>query len=239
MKIILVGASSGIGRELALYYARQGHDVGITARREPLLTEMQQQYPDRIRIACFDVTELGTTNEQLQLLADQLGGLDLLIYNAGIGIINKAFELGVEQQMVQLNVVAFTQVTNWAIHYFQKQRSGHFVSISSVAALRGNGLAPAYGASKAFQSNYMEGLQHKISKSKQTGIYITDIRPGFVDTPMTKQNPVMFWVATPQKAAQQIAYAIAARKRVAYITRRWVLVAILMRLVPRWLYLRT
>lgn len=112
--------------------------------------------------------------------------------------------------------------------------SGQLVGISSIAAIRGDGDAPAYSASKAFVSNYMEGLRKKVTKLGLI-ITVTDIQAGFVDTAMAKGDG-LFWVASPQKAAQQIYNAIERKRKHVYITKRWRLVGWLMKAMPAFIY---
>jgi short-subunit dehydrogenase len=130
--------------------------------------------------------------------------------------------------------MGFVKIASFSFNYFRKQRHGQLAVISSVAALRGNSFAPAYSASKAYVSNYAEGLNIKARKLK-VDIVVTDIRPGFVKTSMAKGEG-QFWVAPVEKAARQIRTAIAAKKRVAYITKRWWLIAAIMKRVPFWIY---
>ena len=234
-RIIIIGASSGIGKELALRYAASGNRVVITGRRSELLEEIKAIYPGTITTACFDVT--GTDNEKHfhQMIKD-LGGLDLFIYNSGFGEPSETLEVKTELATTLTNTVGFVELAGYAFIHFMQQGSGHIVVTSSVAALRGNSWTPAYSASKAFISNYAEGLVIKARKSGKN-IVVTDLRPGFVDTRMAKGNG-RFWVASPQKAAVQIITAIEKKKRVAYITQRWWLVAQIMKMVPFSLYRR-
>ncbi len=113
---------------------------------------------------------------------------------------------------------------------------GHIVGVSSIIALRGSDIVPAYSASKAFMSNYLEGLRKKAFKDK-SAITVTDIRPGFVDTEMAKAEQ-KFWVASPTQAAEQIYSAIQRKKSYAYITRRWILIGWLLKILPNWIYYR-
>lgn len=135
-----------------------------------------------------------------------------------------------------MNVKAFNKVVIWAFHYFEKQKTGQIAVISSIAGLRGGGIAPAYNASKAYQINYLEGLRQKVRKQK-LAISITDARPGFVDTAMAKAEE-KFWMATPEKAALQIFNAIKTKKNVIYITKRWRIIAWFLKLMPSYLYER-
>lgn len=234
-KIIIVGASSGIGREIACRYAGIGHKIGITGRRENLLNEVKQIFPENIFISCFDVMQ-HNNEEKINTLIDELGGLDLLIYNSGYGDPSSELKWEIEEQTTKTNVNGFIQIVAYAFNYFVQQGFGQIAITSSVAALRGNSWAPSYSASKAFMSNYAEGLSIKAKKLK-TEIVITDIRPGFIDTKMAKGNG-RFWTATAEKAARQIINAIEKKKRVAYITKRWWLVAQIMKLLPYSIYRR-
>lgn len=234
-RIIIIGASSGIGKELAIRYAEKGNYVGITGRRHSLLQEIKERFPHNIVTACFDVT--GADNQHhVQQMIDALGGLDLFIYNSGFGEPSQNLNLTTELETTKTNVHGGVELTAYAFNYFVKTGKGQIALTSSVAALRGNSWAPAYSASKAFLSNYAEGLNIKSRKLKKE-IVVTDIRPGFVDTNMAKGNG-RFWVASPQKAAVQIIGAIERKKRVAYITKRWWLVAQLMKRIPFALYRR-
>jgi len=165
-----------------------------------------------------------------------MGGMDLFIYNAGFGEPSEAFQLEKEIASTEINVNGCVALVGAAFQYFLQQGHGQIVLTSSVAAIRGNSWAPAYSASKAFHSNFAEGLNIKAMKMGKD-IQVTEIRPGFVDTKVAKGNR-RFWVATPQKVAAQMIKAIERKKRVAYVTRRWWLVGQLLKLIPFWLYRR-
>lgn len=234
-RIIIIGASSGIGKELALRYAAAGHQVGITARRSPLLQEIQQAYPTQIQVSCFDCRATDASKKLDQLIAS-LGGMDLFIYNAGYGNPAKAYDLPTEILTTEINVLGGVAMVGAAFQYFLQWGGGQIAITSSVAGLRGNSWAPAYSASKAFLSRYAEGLNIKARKLGQQ-VFVTDLRPGFVNTKPGQGNK-RFWVATTQQATLQIMQAIDQRKRVAYITKRWRLVAWLLKRVPFRLYRR-
>ncbi len=235
MKIIIIGATSGIGKELALSYAQKGHQVGITGRRQNLLQELKMAYPSTLFTSSFDVT--GTENiKHIHDLISDLGGLDLLVYNSGFGEPSEALIQETEIITTKTNVTGFVEMVAFAFTYFVQQGHGQIAVTSSIAALRGNGWAPAYSAGKAFMSNYAEGLNIKACRLKKD-IVVTDIKPGFINTKMAK-GLRRFWVASPQKAAKQIEASIRKRKRIAYITRRWWLVAQILKIIPYWLYRR-
>lgn len=234
-KIIIVGASSGIGCEIACKYVANENKVGITGRRENLLNELKKKYPDQIFVSSFDV--MSSDNQQkIKQLIEELGGLDLLMYNAGYGDASKELNFEIENTTTKTNVNGFVEIVNYAFNYFIQQGYGQIAITSSVAGVRGNGWAPAYSASKAFMSNYAEGLNIKAKKLKKD-IVITDIRPGFINTKMAKGNK-QFWVVRKEKAVIQIINAIKKRKRVAYISRRWWLIAQIMKLMPYAVYRR-
>jgi short-subunit dehydrogenase len=234
-KVIVVGATSGIGRALAFKLAAEGYIVGITGRRLELLNELKSQNPERFVVSAFDVTNLTKVQACLDQLTTELGGLDLLILSSGTGKINPSLDNSIERYTNEVNIAGFTAVSNWAISYFEKQGYGHFVAITSVAAIRGSRHAPAYNASKAYQVNYLEGLRQRVFHLKKP-ITITDIRPGFVDTAMASGK--VFWMAPVDKAASQIVQAINAKRDVVYVTKRWRLIALLLRGLPGWLYKR-
>lgn len=229
-KAIIIGASSGIGKSLSEVLIQNNYSVGITGRRIELLKSIQGQYPDQIYYTKLDVQDVSSINTACHELTTKLGGLDLLIISAGIGEINKKLDFSIDKDVLLTNVTGFTAVANWAMNYFKSQGSGHLVNISSIAGLRGNGDAPSYNATKSFQVNYFEGLRLNAYKSGNP-IYVTDVRPGFVDTAMAKGDG-LFWVAPVEKAALQIYSAIKRKKKVIYITRRWRIIALLLRLLP-------
>jgi len=231
---IIIGATSGIGNALAKRLVGDGYTVGITGRRTELLESLKAENPERFLVRTHDVTDVEGSINTLENLAGELGRLDLLVLCAGMGDHNELLDCAVERRAIDTNVLGFTAVVDWAFAFFQKQKHGHLVAISSVAGLRGHGFWPAFGATKAYQISYAQSLQHRAAKLK-VPIFVTDIRPGFVDTAMAKGEGV-FWVAPVDKAARQIHRAIVKKKKVAYITRRWRFVAWLMKRMPNFIY---
>jgi short-subunit dehydrogenase len=235
-RAIVIGATSGIGRQLVKILVNKNYIVGATGRRKNLLAELQQEFPERIFTSAFNVADASAVTKNLENLVRETGGLDLLIFSAGTGHLNPALDFALEKDAIDTNVFGFTQVADWTFNFFEKQKSGQFAGISSIAGLRGGRHAPAYHATKAFQINYLEGLRQKAKKSNLP-IFITDIRPGFVDTAMAKGAGI-FWMASVDKAAAQIWRAIENKKPVAYITRRWAMVALIIQWIPRAIYQR-
>ena len=234
-KIIIVGASSGIGLAIAIEYVNKGWKVGITGRRESLLQELKERYPDQVALSCFDVRNEKAT-EYLDRLIEEMGGMDVLLYNSGYGETSMNLVPSIETQTTETNVDGFVRIVVHAFNHFVQECNGQIALTSSVAALRGNSWGPAYSASKSFMSNYAEGLNIKARKLKKD-IIITDLRPGFVDTHMG-QGKGRFWVSSPENAARQMFAAIEKKKRIAYITRRWWIIGQVMKILPFGLYRR-
>ena len=209
-KAIIIGATSGIGKELAKLLTENGYLVGITGRRTELLTEIQKQNPKLYRIRNFDITEIEKIETKLNELTEEIGGIDLLILSSGIGDINVELNFEIEKRTIETNVLGFTCVSDWAFNYFEKQKCGHLVAVSSIAGIRGSRQATSYNATKAYQINYLEGLRQK-AKNLKMKIFVTDIRPGFVNTEMAKGEG-LFWVAPVEKASIQI-YSEILKKR--------------------------
>ena len=232
-KAIIVGASSGIGKALVRELVKYNYSVGITGRRDALLLKLQKEHPEQIHYVTSDCTKSYALKD-IEKLTKQLGGLDLFIISAGRGTINLKLDFDLEDQINKLNVIAFTNLVNWGMLFFEKQGYGHLANISSVASQRGGGLAPAYHASKAYQASYLEGMAQRAAHSK-SNIDITDIRPGFVRTPML-QGKKMFWTSTKEKAAVQIIKAIKRKKRIVYITKRWRFAAWVFRKTPWFIF---
>lgn len=232
---IIVGASSGIGEALARLLSDEGYRVGICARRGELLRAIQSDLPG----SAVKEMNVGKPDEAIALfreLLGEMGGAGLVVISAGTGFINPKLEWHKEQTTIDVNVSGFCAMANAAIEHFVERGGGHLVAISSIAALIGSSQAPAYGASKAFVSNYLEGLRG-MARRLRLPITVTDIRAGFVDTAMAR-GPGIFWMASREKATRQIYEAIAQKRACVYVTRRWRLIAWLLRIVPHSLLLR-
>lgn len=234
-KAIVIGASSGIGPALAIELSKSGYQVGITGRRKIELEALKSLKPESFHISAFDATSTNSS-ATLESLVTKLGGLDLLVISSGTGELNPTLDFKLEKPSISLNVKAFTRITDWAFNHFKAEGNGHITAITSIAGLRGGRHAPAYNASKAYQINYLEGLRQK-TVAEKLNIAITDIRPGFVDTAMAKGEG-QFWVASPEKAAHQIMNFIRRKKDVGYVTKRWIIFAWLLKILPRSIYKR-
>jgi short-subunit dehydrogenase len=233
-KVIIIGSTSGIGKGLAECFAANNYKVGITGRRKELLIELKDKNPDAYLIKVIDVTDTSSSIQQLEELTNEIGGLDILVISSGIGEINEALDFEIEKQTIDTNILGFTSIADWTFNYFEKQQSGHLVVISSIGGIRGSRQAPANNASKAYQINYPEGLRQKAAKLK-IPIFITDILPGLVDTKMAKGEG-LFWVMPLEKAVHQMYHAIIRKKKVVYVTKRWRLIAFVLKILPRGIY---
>ncbi len=234
-KAIIVGATSGIAGCLARQYARQGWSLGLTGRDAERLKRLEEELHAETTTIEMDLADSGLARKQFEKLAEQMNGVDLVIIAAGTGHIDPELPWEKELETIATNVEGFAAIAHASIMLFERKGYGHLAAISSVAGIRGGG-APAYNASKAFVSNYLQGLRYRAYRSGKP-IYVTDIQPGFVDTPMA-QGDGLFWVSSPEKAAMQIYRALERRKRHCYVTRRWRLIAWVLKILPEPLYLR-
>jgi short-subunit dehydrogenase len=150
----------------------------------------------------MNVTEPEEASRILEALIAQFGKLQLIIINAGAGHFNPDLEWKLEEQVIKTNVLGFTALACVANKYFERRGAGQLVGISSISALRGHRLATSYAASKAYISKYLEGLNQRFVHAGLP-IVATDVQPGFVDTPMSRQSPRRFRIANPEKAANR------------------------------------
>ena len=236
-KIIIIGATSGIGRGLAEVYSQEDYLIGITGRRENLLEEVCARDKDKLFYQVCDITDTQATISSLETLTRKMGGMDILIICAGTGELNPELSYQLEEPTLLTNVIGFTNIADWGFRYFEQQKSGHLVTISSVGGTRGSGIAPAYNASKAYQINYMEGLRQKATKSPYS-IYTTDIRPGFVATDLLNDGKHYPMLMKADKVGWHIARALKNKRRVVIIDWRYRILVFFWRMIPRWLWKR-
>ncbi len=234
--IIIIGATSGIGRALFEKYAADGNCIGIVGRRTHLLDELRQEYPDTTVTATADITKQDEIARAIESLRAELKDIDLAIVCSGTGDINASLDYDVERPTIDTNVTGWTYVIDTLYHIFEQRGHGHLVAITSAGGLRGEPMAPAYSATKAYQINYMEALRKKAFKSGGK-VIVTDIRPGLVNTAMAKGEG-LFWVMPVEKVASQICAAIRKRKSKVYVTKRWHVLAIINKNLPFILYKR-
>lgn len=159
----------------------------------------------------------------------------MYFHASGIGYQNSSLEAQLELATVQTNALGFTRMISAAFRYFSLHGGGHIAAVSSIAGTRGLGVAPAYSATKALQNVYLESLA-QLAHMRSLSIHITDIRPGFVRTPLLGENPRFPMLMSVQTVANQIVEALYHRRRVVVIDRRWQLLTFFWRLVPHWIW---
>ena len=232
---IIIGASSGIGWELAVQLAAKGYQLGLVARRREKLELLSSSLPGNHFVVQADVSEAEQAQGALSELIETMGNVELIVLNSGVGQQEKKLDWDVEREMIDVNIRGFAALTVVSMNYFRQRGNGHLVGISSVAAHMSGGLAPTYAATKAFVSSYLNGMRSRAEYSKLP-ITVTTVEPGFVDTPMVQGSPI--WTATVEKAVAQLVPAILNKKGHIYITKRWRYVAWLLNLMPKWLMRR-
>ncbi|MBQ6768960.1 MAG: SDR family NAD(P)-dependent oxidoreductase [Prevotella sp.] len=234
MNVIIIGATSGIGKALFEKYATDRNHVGIVGRRTNLLEGLREQYPANTLTATADITKTDEAERAIRDLSTRLDHVDLAIVCSGTGEINPTLDYALERPTMDTNVTGWTFVVDTLYHLFEQQGHGHLVAITSAGGLRGEPMAPAYSATKAYQINYMEALRKKAFKAGGK-ITVTDVRPGLVDTAMAKGDG-LFWVMPVEKVVRQICSAIRKRKSKVYVTKRWHVLAIINKNLPFALY---
>jgi len=233
-KIIIIGATSGIGEELARQCVEKEYVTGGTGRRVERLENLKSELGNYFSYAEMDVTKFKDARKQLHKLIDELGGMDIIVLNAGISNYPSSSITSMEQKIIDVNVSGFVQLFVEAFNYFRKQGHGQIVGVSSIASLFGSSRAAPYSSSKAFISTYMQAYRQRCNKMNKD-ISITDVKPGFVKSEMTEGKKGMFWVGETEIAVRQMLKDIEKKKSYSYVTRRWRLVAWLIKLTPNWL----
>ena len=239
-KAIIVGASSGIGLEVARLLLAEGWQLGVAARREDLLLALQAEAPDRVQVMTIDVTQ-PDADERLMTLIDRMGGIDLYFHASGFGRQNRTLELDIELKTVETNALGFTRMIGAAYRYFATrstpQASFTIAAITSIAGTKGLGPAPSYSATKAMQATYLEALE-QLAHQRGLPIHFLDIRPGFVDTALLNSDFPYPMLMQPETVARDIVRSINKGRHVRIIDGRYRILTALWRLIPRWLWRR-
>lgn len=264
-KAIVMGATSGIGMEVASLLAQRGWQVGIAGRRVERLEEVKRNTnllisespkASKGEIACYqqiDVTSQEAPSLLLKLI-EKLGGMDLYFHSSGIGWQNNSLDIEKEMKTVETNGLGFVRMVDTALNWFAQQNQGQepgqgqrqgkdrscdtyrIACITSIAGTKGLGAAPAYSATKRFQNHYLECLTQQ-AHMRHLPIAITDIRPGFVKTDLIAGSNYPLQL-TPQKVALQIVNAIERGKTVKTIDWKYSILVSLWRMIPRWIWTR-
>ena len=221
-RAIVIGASSGIGAALVSELTKRGYLVAALARRADMLQELcdtaslsaapgvyARPYP-------HDVTDFDAIPELFDQIVADLGGLDMVIYNAGVmpAVGLDEFDFGKDKFQIEVNLLGAMAWLNLAAMRFQASKQGNIVAISSVSGDRGRRVNPAYHTSKGALSIYMESLRNRLT---QHGVAVTTIKPGYVETSMLEQVPNPRGAISAAVAADKIITAAEKGRQVAYI----------------------
>lgn len=234
-RAVIVGATSGIGREVALLLLQKGWQVGVAGRRQEALQALCEAHPGQTQYEVIDITR-PQAEEKLLALVDKLGGMDLYFHASGIGFQNQALEAETELRTLQTNGEGFVRMTGAAFRYFAAQGGGRLGAISSIAGVKGLGAAPAYSATKRMQNTYLDALA-QLAHMRKLKIRITDIRPGFVDTALLGDKPYPFTMP-PAKVAREIVRSLERGRRSRVIDWKYRIGVFFWRLIPRCLWER-
>ena len=235
-RAIVIGASSGIGREVCLRLLQDGWTLGIAARRLEPLNEIKESYPQQVEVAVIDITK-ENAGELLQQLIDRLGGIELYFHASGIGKQNLSLQEEIEMSTVATNGFGFTKMVGTAYRYMAEHGGGTIGVISSIAGTKGLGASPAYSATKAFQNKYIEALEQQ-AKLRKLNIHFTDIRPGFVATALLDGGQGYPLLLRPENVAKEIVSSLYKKRHVRVIDWRYRILTPLWRMLPRWLWVR-
>ncbi len=232
-RIVIIGASSGIGKKVAEDFAQAGWDVAIAARRADKLKAIAQKYPESMIYKAIDVTEDDAV-ERFNDLIEENGGMDVLLFASGVGFTNPELLPGKDDEILEVNVKGFTRIINAAYIYFKNTanlRRGRIAAITSVAGTKGIGIAATYSASKRYQQNYLQAID-QLAHIQHVDVGITDIRPGFIRTDLLDPNRAYPLTMAVDYAAPKIEKAILRGSRVATIDLRWSIIDTLWRMIP-------
>lgn len=237
-RVVIIGASSGMGLEVAKLLLAEGCHLGVAARREDRLHALKQLAPDRVVVQAIDVTADDAAT-RLRELIERLGGMDLFFYASGIGKQNRTLTPEIELNTMNTNGMGFTRMIGEAYRYFAERGEGHIAAITSIAGTKGLGPAPSYSATKAMQNVYLQALKQQ-ANARGLKIRFTDIRPGFVDTDLLAGDFRYPMMLKPEKVARQIVRAINSKRHIQVIDWRYAIMTALWRRIPRplWRHLK-
>lgn len=235
-RIVIVGATSGIGLEVAKRCIREGWRVGAAGRREEALEKLRALAPDQVVTEPLDVTR-DDAPEHLSRLIEKLGGMDIYLNSSGVGSRNTDLRPDIEINTLRTNGEGFVRMVTAAFGYFRTHGGGHLAVISSIAGTKGLGSAPAYSATKRMQNTYIDALA-QLSHMEKLNIRFTDIRPGFVATPLLVGDGRYPMLMQVDKVARRIMQVLKSRRRRVVIDRRYAVFVFFWKLIPEWLWER-
>ncbi|MES1981140.1 MAG: SDR family oxidoreductase [Pseudomonadota bacterium] len=237
LRVVISGASGGLGRALAQHYLERGAVVGAFARRADLLQTLAAQFPDQVYCYSLDVRDAAAVQQAARDFITHAGVPDIVIANAGVStgtLTEFAEDIDAFQQVMDINVLGMVKTFQPFVTAMRAARRGTLVGIASVAGLRGLPGAGAYSASKAAAISYLESLRVELRGS---AVKVVTLCPGYIRTPMTAINPYpMPFLLEPADAARRMARAIERQTAYAVIPWQMGLVGCVLKLLPRGLY---
>ncbi|MBR5717155.1 MAG: SDR family NAD(P)-dependent oxidoreductase [Bacteroidales bacterium] len=239
-RAIVMGATSGIGQAVAKRLTQEGWQVGIAGRRLDRLFEMQRKNLDIVAVQQIDVTR-DDAPEQLQTLIGKMGGeIDLYFHSSGIGYQNPDLDAEKELATVETNALGMTRMVLTAFKYFESRpdHEGQIAVISSIAGTKGLGAAPAYSATKRYVNHYLECLNQLKHIKGLKKLTISDIRPGFVRTPLLNDGGKYPLQLDVEKVAEEIVRKVEKKKQIITVDWRYRILVFFWRLIPRWIWVR-
>ena len=234
-RIVIAGATSGLGHEVARLCIAAGWRVGAAGRNAEALARLREEAPAQVETAEIDITH-DDAPQRLAELVGRLGGMDIYFHASGIGKRNSDLRPDIELATLRTNGEGFVRMVTAAFGWFRIHGGGHIAVISSVAGTRGLGAAPAYSATKRLQNTYIDALA-QLARMEHIDIRFTDIRPGFVATPLLAGDDYPL-LMQPSPVARRIFRALVHRRRRAVIDRRYAVLVFFWRLIPQWLWER-
>ena len=235
-RAVIMGATSGIGYEVARFLLSEGWKLGLAGRREENLRKLQSEFPGQVCIKAIDVKDEDAGNALFSLI-DELGGMDMYFHSSGIGYQNANLDADIELNTLETNGTGFTRLVGTAFRYFRDIGKGHIAVISSIAGTKGLGIAAAYSATKRFQNTYIDALE-QLASMKKIDIRFTDIRPGFVATNLLNDGKKYPMLMKTDYTARLIVKALNRKKRIAVIDRKYRILVFFWRLIPRCVWKR-
>lgn len=230
-RIVISGATSGLGRALAELFIADGWRVGVAGRNMRALDELKSIAPERVMSAQIDVGSREAP-ERLISLVTALGGMDIYLHCPGILLENPELDPEKEVKVAETNATGLARMVASAFNYFRHSGAkGRIVAISSIAGCRGLGDLPAYSASKAFAQTYLEGLRQYADKL-HLPLQIVDIRPGWTRTPLLDPARSYLLEMDAERVVPEIYKAVLTAKRSCTIGLRWRILTCFERLLP-------
>lgn len=236
IRIVIMGATSGIGLEAARICIRKGWCIGAAGRRTAALEALRAEAPAQVETAVVDITQTDAP-QRLAELIERLGGMDIYLHCSGVGSQNPKLVPATEIATAETNAVGFIRMTTAAFDWFRSHGGGRLAAVSSIAGTKGLGAAPAYSATKRMQNTYLDALA-QLARMEHLTIRITDIRPGFVATALLDDGRRYPMLMQPERVAARIVQALEHGRRRAVIDGRYAFLVFGWRLIPEWLWER-